>query len=65
MAAAADREVPSALCSEFLNFSAKDTAAVSDSVKYKDNMVWSMLSGKQFTSAPALLRSLSKRGGRD
>ncbi|XP_031435449.1 E3 ubiquitin-protein ligase UBR2 isoform X1 [Clupea harengus] len=27
MAAAADREVPSALCSEFLNFSAKDTAA--------------------------------------
>lgn len=25
------REVPSALCSEFLNFSAKDTAAVGDS----------------------------------
>lgn len=30
-AAETDREVPSALCSEFLNFSAKDTAAVGDS----------------------------------
>jgi len=30
-AAENDRDAPSALCSEFLNFSAKDTAAVGDS----------------------------------
>lgn len=30
-AAESDREPPSVLCSEFLNFSAKDTASVSDS----------------------------------
>lgn len=30
-AAETDRDAPSALCSEFLNFSAKDTAAVGDS----------------------------------
>lgn len=30
-AAQLDRESQSALCAEFLNFSAKDTAAVSDS----------------------------------
>lgn len=37
-AAEADREVSSALCSEYLNFSAKDTAAVSDSFHNQDNM---------------------------
>lgn len=43
-AAQLDREFPSVLCAEFLNFSAKDTASVSSSSSRRRHWLWAVLS---------------------